>query len=235
MRNHVTRETADDSSRCEVDTRMNLVLLFVRWFEPRLYTRFAWTYDVVAWLVSLGQWTRWQAVGIELLPPGNVLEIGHGPGHALTRLLREGRSAIGVDASSQMSRRASRRLARAGLARPLLRAQAQSLPLASETFDGVISTFPSAYILDPRTTAEAWRVLRPGGAWIVLPSTVITGRSLPDRAAAWLNRVTAQSGDLPEGWRRTFEQPGFTVSFERAHLPRADVFCIIARKLGAGA
>jgi ubiquinone/menaquinone biosynthesis C-methylase UbiE len=211
---------------------MNLVLPFVRWFEPRLYTRFAWTYDVVAWLVSLGQWTRWQAVGIERLPRGRVLEIGHGPGHVLTRLLRQGRAAFGVDASVQMSHRASRRLARAGLARPLLRAQAQSLPLARETFDGLISTFPSAYILDSRTAAEAWRVLRPGGAWIVVPSTVITGRSLPDRAAAWLNRVTAQSGDLPEGWRRSFEHPGFAVTFESVHLPRADVFCIIARKPG---
>jgi ubiquinone/menaquinone biosynthesis C-methylase UbiE len=209
---------------------MNLLLPFVRWFERRLYTRFAWTYDVVAWFVSLGQWTRWQAVGIDLLPQGRILEIGHGPGHVLTRLLRQGRAAIGLDASPQMSRRASRRLARLGLARPLLRAQAQSIPLARETFEGVISTFPSAYILDPRTAAEAWRVLRPGGSWVIVPSTVITGRSLPDRAAAWLNRVTAQSGDLPEGWRSAFEQPGFTVSFDRIHLPRADVFCITARK-----
>jgi ubiquinone/menaquinone biosynthesis C-methylase UbiE len=209
---------------------MNLLLPFVRWFERRLYTRFAWTYDVVAWFVSLGQWTRWQAVGIDLLPQGRILEIGHGPGHVLTRLLRQGRGAIGLDASPQMSRRASRRLTRLGLARPLLRAQAQSIPLARETFEGVISTFPSAYILDPRTAAEVWRVLRPGGSWVIVPSTVITGRSLPDRAAAWLNRVTAQSGDLPEGWRNAFEQPGFTVSFDRIHLPRADVFCITARK-----
>ena len=211
---------------------MNILLPFVRWFERRLYTRFAWTYDAVAWLVSLGQWTRWQVVGIEKLPPGRVLEVGHGPGHVLSRLLQDGRSAVGMDASRQMSRRASRALARAGLPRPLLRAQAQSLPIPAETFDGLISTFPSAYIIDPRTAAEAWRVLRAGGAWGIIPTALITGRSLPDRAAAWLNRATAQSGDLPEGWRRVFEGPGFSVSLEHVRLPRAEVLCITAKKPG---
>jgi ubiquinone/menaquinone biosynthesis C-methylase UbiE len=209
---------------------MNLLVRFVRWLEPRLYTRFAWTYDVAAWVVSLGQWAEWQSVGIERLPPGRILEIGHGPGHVLLRLRRDGRFAIGLDASPQMSRIAARRLARAGLPLALLRGQAQHLPFPNASFDGLISTFPSAYIVDPQTMAEAARALRPGGAFIVVPGAFVTGRSLPDRLVAWLNRVTGESQELPAGWIRPFEAHGFSASLERVALPRSEVLCIVARK-----
>ena len=212
--------------------KMNILLPFVRWFERRLYTRFAFTYDVVAWLVSTGQWTQWQVVGIERLPPGRILEIGHGPGHVLLRLSRDRRFVVGLDASRQMGRRAARRLARAGLSPRLLRGQAQQLPFPASFFDGVISTFPSAYIVDPQTMAEAARVLRPGGAFIIVPGASVKGRSIPDRLAAWVNRVTGESKDLPEGWIRPFENNGFSASLERVRLARAEVLCITARKRG---
>jgi ubiquinone/menaquinone biosynthesis C-methylase UbiE len=129
-----------------------------------------------------------------------------------------------------MSRIAARRLARAGLPLALLRGQAQHLPFPNASFDGLISTFPSAYIVDPQTMAEAARALRPGGAFIVVPGAFVTGRSLPDRLVAWLNRVTGESQELPAGWIRPFEAHGFSASLERVALPRSEVLCIVARK-----
>jgi ubiquinone/menaquinone biosynthesis C-methylase UbiE len=214
---------------------MGILLLLARWLEPRLYTRFAWSYDLVAWFVSLGQWKRWQVVGLERLPPGSALEIGHGPGHVMIRLLRAGRPATGLDPSIQMSRQAANRLTRAGLARPLVRGRAQSLPFASEAFQGVISTFPSSYILDPQTESEVWRVLRPGGSFIVLPGAYVTGRSLPDRFAAWLNRRAGQAEELPEGWREAFEGQGFQATLDRVQTERAQILCITAVKPAASA
>jgi ubiquinone/menaquinone biosynthesis C-methylase UbiE len=209
---------------------MGLLPTLARWLERRLYTRLAWTYDVVAWLVSVGQWKRWQIVGVERMPEGPGLEIGHGPGHVILRLVRSGRPAAGLDPSPQMSRQAARRLARAGLPRPLVRGRAQSLPFRAGGFEAVLSTFPSSYILDPQTIAEAWRVLRPGGAFIVLPGAYVTGHALPDRLAAWLNRRAGQAEPLPDGWDRHFETRGFTTHLERVHTPRAEVLCITARK-----
>ncbi len=214
----------------ETRPKMNILLRFVRWFERRLYTRFAFTYDLVAWLVSTGQWTRWQVVGVEKLPAGRILEIGHGPGHVLRLLLKGGRTVLGVDASPQMGRIASRRLSRAGLPRPLVRARAQHLPFSRASFDGIISTFPSAYIVDPETLAEAGRALRPGGLFVVVPGAYIVGRSIPDRLAAWVNRVTGEAEALPEGWQRPFEAQGLAAILERVRLPRAEVVCITARK-----
>jgi ubiquinone/menaquinone biosynthesis C-methylase UbiE len=212
---------------------MGILLVLARWLEPRLYTRFAWSYDLVAWLVSLGQWKHWQVVGIDRLPPGSVLEIGHGPGHVMARLLRSKRPAAGLDLSPQMSRQAARRLAKARLAKSLVRGRAQSLPFASGVFHGVISTFPSAYILDAQTAAEAWRVLRPGGPFIVLPGAYVTGRSLPDRFAAWLNRRAGQAEALPTTWRAAFEHQGFEAKLDRVQTERAEVLCITALKPAA--
>jgi ubiquinone/menaquinone biosynthesis C-methylase UbiE len=150
----------------------------------------------------------------------------------LLRLAKAGRTAIGVDVSPQMGRIAARRLARAGLARPLLRGRAQALPLRASSFDGIISTFPSAYIVDPATMAEAARILRPRGAFIIVPGAYVSGRSVPDRLAAWVNRVTGEAQELPEGWTHPFEAHGFEASLERVRLARSEVLCITARKPG---
>jgi len=48
-----------------------------------LYSSFAWSYDLAAWLVSSGQWHIWQRVGLAEVPGGRVLEMAFGPGHLL--------------------------------------------------------------------------------------------------------------------------------------------------------
>src|SRR5205814_10348811 len=44
----------------------------------------------------------------------------------------------------------------------------KNLPFSNESFDTVVSTFPSEYIYDPDTIDEVERVLRPGGRLIVV-------------------------------------------------------------------
>jgi ubiquinone/menaquinone biosynthesis C-methylase UbiE len=50
----------------------------------------------------------------------------------------------------------------------VIQGSAQSLPFADETFDNVVSTFPSEYIYDRDTISEIRRVLRPGGRAIII-------------------------------------------------------------------
>ena len=69
-----------------------------------LYHEFAFTYDAVAWLVSLGQWQAWGRTALDRVRGLRVLEIGHGPGHLLIALARSGRRPIGIDLSPQMIR-----------------------------------------------------------------------------------------------------------------------------------
>jgi ubiquinone/menaquinone biosynthesis C-methylase UbiE len=211
---------------------MSLLARFLRFFFRHLYTTFAWAYDLVALVTSMGQWGAWQRVALDSLPSeGCVLEVGHGPGHLLKRRALQGKFDIGIDASPQMTRIAARRLRRAGFAPNLVRAHAQALPFASASVGAVYTTFPSEYIVSPEALASLHRVLEDDGFIVVVPMAQITGRSLPDRIAAWLYRVTGQAGDFGSGWDDFLEKAGFSATLERVKLPRAVVYRLVAAKI----
>jgi ubiquinone/menaquinone biosynthesis C-methylase UbiE len=203
----------------------------LRTFFTRLYTSLAWAYDAVAWLSSMGQWRAWQAVALESIKDGEVLELGHGPGHLLLDLAHHGFSAIGVDPSLQMNRLASKRLRRNAHPINITRAIAQQLPFPEGQFLNVLATFPSEYIFDPRTLSEVFRVLKRDGIFTIVGVALITGRSIPDRFASWLYRVTGQSGEPGEGWDEPLEKAGFEARLDRVTLPRADVLRVVAWKI----
>jgi ubiquinone/menaquinone biosynthesis C-methylase UbiE len=202
----------------------------LRFFFEKLYTTFAWTYDLVAWMSSMGQWRDWQSAALENLPEGDILEIGHGTGHVLLRLMRLGRNIFGIDSSTQMTRIATQRLQRSGYHPLVIRSKAQRLPLPKGRFSVILSTFPSAFIFDPDTLSEAYRVLQPEGTFVIVGSVRITGRGLHDRFAAWIYRITSQTGGFIEGWDQPFLDQGFTAHLEEVSLQRAIVFRVIVRK-----
>jgi ubiquinone/menaquinone biosynthesis C-methylase UbiE len=207
-----------------------ILIAFMRFFFKHLYTTLAWAYDFVAWASSMGQWRSWLAVAIQDLPDGDLIEFGPGPGHLLLQLAQVGRNVIGVEISPQMIRIAARRLRKFNFRVRILHAYAQQLPLPDDAFGAVISSFPSEYIFDARTLSEAYRVLRPGGSWVIIGVVRITGRSLPDRFAAWLYRFTGQSGEPQKGWDDVLREVGFDTHLERVQLPRAEVLRVVAIK-----
>ena len=137
------------------------------WLTRRLYAELAWAYDVVSWVVSAGQWSRWRRGALESLHGKRVLEIGFGTGELLLAMAGRGWSVVGLDPSPAMQRIASRKLRRRCLTVPRVRARAQGLPFVNGCFDTVVSTFPAEYILDLRTLVEAYRVLKPDGRVVI--------------------------------------------------------------------
>lgn len=210
---------------------MNLIQRFMRVFFDLLYHPFAFTYDLVAALVSFGKWNDWVRSVIPFASGTRILELGHGPGHlqqALTALRHSsGLDPVAMDESAPMGRIAKRRL---GNSMKLVRAIAQKIPFASETFDTVISTFPSEYIFDPQTLTEAHRVLRSGGRFIVLPVAFPTSGFLK-----WLYKVTGESPaaldeNLKEKISAHFTQAGFSVEIKTVELKSSTLLIILADK-----
>ena len=199
-----------------------------------LYTSAAWSYDLVAWLSSGGEWRTWTKTAYINFPEGPILELGHGPGHIQVDLHKGKKKAFGLDPSRQMSRMASRKLRAIGGPINLCRGRAQKLPFESSNFGTLVSTFPSDYIFDPDTLSEAYRVLSPKGILIVIAYVKITGTSIIDNLLRWAFRITGQSNE--EGQIRIlerFEGAGFDARFDVVQLKRAEVFRIVANKTRA--
>ena len=212
---------------------MHLLASLLRTFFSLLYHQFAWTYDLVAAAVSLGRWKSWVHSSIPYLQ-GRVLEIGFGPGHLQQSLNEKGLSAFGIDESRQMVRQASRRLQKRKYTLRLARGLAQSLPFQTQTFDSVVSTFPSEYIFAPQTLKEIRRVLVPDGRLVILPTAWITGTRPLEMAASWLFRFTGEAPGQPKPLQREvqeqFQRAGFLAQSKLVKLPGSQVLVILAMR-----
>lgn len=202
----------------------------VRFGFRLLYHELAWAYDGVSWLVSLGEWRRWQRAALPSVQGQRVLEIGHGPGHMLLALQMQGLRVIGLDLSPQMGRLAQRR---APLV-PLVRGRVQELPFAGGSFDTVLATFPTEYVVDEQTLTAVSRVLGPHGRFLILPAGHLTGRSPLHHLIAGLFRITGQQGDIdPALWEpylARFRAAGFATKIEEVIFPRSVATLVTLQK-----
>lgn len=204
---------------------------FMRFFFHHFYHALAWTYDFVAAIVSIGRWKDWGRAALPHLHGKRVLEIGFGPGHLLVEMNQSGFQAVGLDESPQMIRQAKRNLARSQLPATLSRGYAQFLPFASDSFDSVVSTFPSEYVADPRTLAEVRRVLKEDGRFIIVPAAWAGGKSLLERGSRWLFRVTGQSGEGLEARITDFlAEHGFNAVCSEVDIRHSTVLVIVTEK-----
>jgi ubiquinone/menaquinone biosynthesis C-methylase UbiE len=139
----------------------------------RLYSRFAGPYDWLSETLWAGQWRTWQRAVLPFVQGPRVLEVGMGTGNLLLDLLDLGFDAYGIDRAPDMLRVASRKITRIG--RPILasRADITALPFVSASFDSVVATNASGYILMPQTYSEIERVLRSGGRFIIMTGGIL--------------------------------------------------------------
>lgn len=210
---------------------------FLRLAFGLLYNQMAWSYDLVSWVVSAGQWRSWQRSALPYLAGRPVLEVAHGTGNLLLDLVSLGLQPVGLDLSQAMSGIASRKLKRRlgsdELPVPLVQGRADNLPFATGSLSSVVSTFPTEFIVQADVIGEFYRVLRPGGACVCVPAAQITGPAIFDRWAAWLFRVTGQSAT---GWFAPlvdrFTAAGFRARLELVRQPRSRVMVVVAEKAG---
>jgi ubiquinone/menaquinone biosynthesis C-methylase UbiE len=198
-----------------------------------LYNEMAWTYDLVSWGVSVGQWRSWQRAALSYLRGRRVLEVAHGTGNTLLDLAALGFEPVGMDLSKAMGGIARGKLRARGLDEkiPLVRGRVQALPFASRSLPSLMSTFPTEFIMDPQAITEFLRVLQPGGVFVCVPVALITSPRLLDRLAHWLFKITGQSSEM---WfaplTERYDAAGFATRVERVNLPRSAVTVIVAEK-----
>ena len=208
----------------------------VQFCFDRLSTTFAWTYDAVAAAASLGEWKVWGAAALEFLPNDVVakyaplLEIAHGPGHLHARLREQGVHAVGIDRSPQMGRLTR---ARCGTSAALTRADALALPFMNATFAAVVCTFPASFVFQAHALRDVARVLRTGGAYVVVPYAVMRSRDPLSRFIAAAHRITGGTSTHAAVEARVgaaFAAAGMRFESHRVRTPRADVTVWVGRR-----
>mgnify|MGYP006305922161 CR=1 FL=1 len=202
----------------------------LRHFFRLLYNEFAWSYDLVAWLVSRGRWKAWGRTALHHVRGAQVLELGHGPGHLLVALQRRGYAPVGLDLSVNMGRQARRRLDRAALSVPLVRARAQALPFRDGCFDTVAATFPTGLIVDPRTLREVTRTLQASGRLVVALGASFVGEGLLASFLTWLYRVTGQAEPSPNAFEPLLKEAGLSPRTVRERVGQTTVLLVVAEK-----
>lgn len=204
---------------------------FVHYGFYLLYNQFAWSYDAVSWLVSLGDWRRWQLAVLPFVQGDSVLEIAHGTGHLLHALRRRGKRVVGLDASPYMNRIARRRTA--GNSVPLLQGSALALPFCAAHFDTVVTTFPTNFILDLRSLQSIRRCMKPSGVLLIVPEGHLLGNTLLHRLIAWLFKITGQQMEAEtvwDAWEAQFARAGLTFEVHQIAHPRSTSTVLLARR-----
>ena len=132
----------------------------------------AWRYDLLLWLISLGRESAFRQKQIDLagIAPGEtVLDVGCGTGTlaiAAKRRVGDSGRVYGIDASPEMIARARKKASKAGLELKFEAAAIEALPFPDATFDVVLSTVMLHHLPDQarqQGLREIRRILKPGG------------------------------------------------------------------------
>jgi SAM-dependent methyltransferase len=111
----------------------------------------------------------------------DVIELGCGTAYVSSWLARRGARPIGLDLSERQLATARQFQEEFGIRFPLVHANAEAVPLASESFDVAISEYGASHWCDPyRWIPEAARVLRPNGELIFLVNGTLMMLTVPD-------------------------------------------------------
>jgi demethylmenaquinone methyltransferase/2-methoxy-6-polyprenyl-1,4-benzoquinol methylase len=125
-----------------------------------IFARIARRYDRINRVLSLGQDQHWRQIGVEMLEPGLVLDLGCGTGDTDFK----DRTVIGLDPVIEM-------LELSPVPATVV-AVGEQLPIRNQAVDGVFSGFVFRNLASVESTlAEMNRVLRPGAAVVVVDLT----------------------------------------------------------------
>jgi ubiquinone/menaquinone biosynthesis C-methylase UbiE len=196
-----------------------------------LYNELAWTYDLVSWLVSFGQWRTWQRASLRHLVGDRCLELAFGTGNLLADMYAAGGHPSGVELSPHMVGITRRKMRRWGLSLPLVRGRVQALPFLAGAFDSAVSTFPTEFIIEPATLAEVHRVLKPGGRLVIVDRCQLLGRGLLSRFVEWLYVVTGQRVEPRPGLVEHLQGAGFIARRADEEIAQSLVGVVLGEKL----
>ena len=147
-----------------------------------------------------------------------------------TDVFPKNRSMFGLDASPQMCRQAFRELIRRKHSPKLVNGIGHTLPFCDAAFNQVVSTFPAPFIAELETMKEVYRILLPGGEFVVLLTAWFKGGGLIKRLWAWIFRGVLNPGPDEPLLRQHFEVLPWNVEVLTPEFMENNLLVIRCRK-----
>ena len=159
---------------------------------------------------------------------GSVLEIGAGTGTNLEYYGEDVESLTVAEPVGPMAKRLERRAGQLGRPIELVRAPAEELPLADDSFDVVVSTLVLCTVDDvPTALAELRRVLKPGGRLLFIEHVRAEDAALARRQDRMngINRIVARGCNCNRQTVEAIRGAGFAIEhLERDRLQKVPSF-----------
>ncbi len=179
-------------------------------FVQEMFGRIAPRYDLMNRLMTGGRDVAWRRLVVreaQLPTGGRLLDIATGTGDIALEALRQDGSlhVVGADFSLEMMLRGRDKPGAERIR--WLGADTLALPFPNDAFDVVTSGFMLRNVIDvPRSLAEQWRIVKPGGRMVCLEiSRPPRNLSLPRVAYRfYFHRVVPLVGQLVSGDRSAY-------------------------------
>ena len=146
----------------------------------QLFDRIAGTYDGLNHGLSLNIDRSWRRKTVKLMPPAqHVLDVAIGTADLTIEMLRRGKAqqVTGLDLSDKMMAIGKAKCAKRKLNTTFVHGNAQEMPFADESFDGVTCAFGCRNFSDlDAGLKEMYRVLKVGGQVTILEFSYPTNR-----------------------------------------------------------
>lgn len=178
----------------------------------RMFDNIAPHYDFLNHFLSLGMDIRWRRKAVREvgdLPGQKILDMATGTGDMAFMLARHYPEARveGVDLSDRMLEIAKKKAVKQGLQNSVVFAQGDSerLPMLGDTYDKVTVAFGVRNFADlGKGLRELWRVLKPGGAIVVLEFTKPRIFPFKQLFGLYFRHLLPMIGRLRSGDRRAY-------------------------------
>jgi ubiquinone/menaquinone biosynthesis C-methylase UbiE len=120
---------------------------------------------------------------VRVSPTDRVLDIGTGAGHTAIAFAPYVASVVAYDLTPAMLEETERNAASRGVTNLTThQGAAENLPFDNESFEIVVCRYTTHHFIDlPRAVGEMARVLKPGGQFVIVDTTVPEDRELDDQ------------------------------------------------------